>query len=501
MKFSAKVGNPEKHRTGCLILPVFENRKLSLSGEKIDKDKAKFISNILRQGDCDGKRGQTYFVPSQQDLPCDRILLLGCGKPSEFTESAFKEIMTKAFALLVDSGAHDATLPIDDFNLKTRSNEWKIRQAVQLLHEATYKFDELKSQKKPAPRKFSHLVFILSAKKELSKAEKAIEEGIAISEGMEFTKNLANLPPNLCTPAYLADEAKRFAKKHTKTSVAVLEKKDLEALKMGSLLSVAQGSINPPKLITMEYRGSRKARKPIILVGKGITFDTGGNSLKTGPGMIGMKFDMSGAATIYGVFKAVEALQLPINLIGVIPTCENMPGPYASRPDDVVTSMSGQTIEILNTDAEGRLILADALTYCERFDPEAVIDIATLTGACIIALGHHFSGLMGNNEALKQSLLEASNTASDPTWELPLAEEFTKALTSDTADFANIAGPDVGAGSIVAGCFLSKFTEKYPWAHLDIAGTACHFSGSKRGASGRPVPLLVQYLINYSEQQ
>lgn len=500
MKFSVKVGTPEKQRTGCLILPVFDNRKLTVNGEKVDKENAKFISGLLRQGDCEGKKGQVFFVSTPAELTADRILLLGCGKASDFNGAAFKEVMCKALTLLSDSGATDATLLLDDFPIKDRTNDWKIRQSIQLLYDTLYKFDELKSNKKPALRKFSQIIFMIASKKDMPLAQKAIDEGVAISEGMELTKNLANLPPNLCTPAYLAEEAKRFAKKHAKTSVAILEKKDLEALKMGSLLSVAQGSIHPPKLITLEYRGSRKARKPIILVGKGITFDTGGNSLKPGPNMIGMKFDMSGAASIYGVFKAVEALQLPINLIGVIPTCENMPGPYASRPDDVVTSMSGQTIEILNTDAEGRLILADALTYCERFEPEAVIDIATLTGAIIVALGHHFSGLMGNNDPLKQSLLEASKKASDPAWELPLSEEYAQTLVSQTADFANIAGPDVGAGSIVAGCFLGKFTQKFPWAHLDIAGTACNFTGANRGASGRPVPLLVQYLIDCSEK-
>lgn len=491
MKFSVKVGTPEKHKTGCLILPVFENQKSSL----------KSLSSVLRQGDCDGKKGQVFFISAPIDAPYERVLLLGCGNARDFNGAAFKEVISKALMLLADSGTPDATLLVDDFPITDIANDWKIRQTIQFLYDILYKFDELKSNRKPAPRKFSHLIFMISSKKDMPLAEKAIDIGVAISEGMELTKNLANLPPNLCTTTYLANEAKRFAKNHTKTSVAILEKKDLEALKMGSLLSVAQGSIHPPKLITLEYRGNRKARKPIVLVGKGITFDTGGNSLKPPTSMIGMKFDMSGAASIYGVFKAVEALQLPINLIGVIPTCENMPGPYATRPDDVVTSMSGQTIEILNTDAEGRLILADALTYCERFEPEAVIDIATLTGAIIIALGHHFSGLMGNNEALKQALLDAGKTANDPAWELPLTEEYAQTLVSQTADLANIAGPDVGAGSIVAGCFLGKFTQKYPWAHLDIAGTACNFAGANRGSSGRPVPLLVQYLIDYSEKK
>lgn len=442
----------------------------------------------------------TIKVGSPEKQPIvERYLLLGLKSAKKFTDITFKETLTKLFTALLELETTEVTLPIEDFVMSDRSTEWKIRQTIQLLNEITYRFDDFKSGKKLPPNKLSHCVFILPSKKSLPAAQRAVEEGIAISAGMDLMKDLANLPPNICTPAYLADEAKRFAKKHAKTSVAILEKKDLEALKMGSLLSVAQGSIHPPKFITLSYRGGRKSDKPIVLVGKGITFDTGGNSIKPSTSMIGMKFDMSGAASIYGVFKAVEMLQLPIHLIGVIPACENMPGPYASRPDDVVTSMSGQTIEILNTDAEGRLILADALTYCERFHPAAVIDIATLTGACIIALGHHYSGLMGNNDKLKDALLKAAVEANDPTWAMPLGEEYAQALQSEVADFANIAGPDTGAGSIIAGCFLSKFTQKYPWAHLDIAGTACYFAGPKRGSSGRPVPLLVQYLINYAE--
>lgn len=493
MKFTIKVGSPEKQRSNCLVLPVFDDRRLTPCGEKIDHELGSKFIKVIRQG-------QIFFFVPEKPSVAERYLLLGIGSAKQLTETTFKEILNKLFVALLESDITEVTLPIEDFVIPHRSTEWKIRQATQLLNESAYRFDTLKSTKKAPPNKLSHCAFILSSKKSLPSAQRAIEEAVAISAGMDLMKNLANLPPNICTPTYLAEEAKRFAKKHAKTSVAILEKKDLESLKMGALLAVAQGSIHPPKFITLSYRGGRKSDKPIVLVGKGITFDTGGNSIKPSANMIGMKFDMSGAASVYGVFKAVEMLQLPIHLIGVIPACENMPGPYASRPDDVVTSMSGQTIEILNTDAEGRLILADALTYCERFHPAAVIDIATLTGACIIALGHHYSGLMGNDDKLKHHLLEAANQSSDLTWEMPLGEEYMQALQSETADFTNVAvRPDTGAGSLVAGCFLSKFTQKYPWAHLDVAGTACYFTGPKRGSSGRPVPLLVQYLINYAE--
>ena len=328
-------------------------------------------------------------------------------------------------------------------------------------------------------------------------AEKGCQQGIAIAEGIKLTKDLANVPANVCNPTYLATQAKQFAKMHgkDKVSCAVLEEKDLKALGMGLLLSVTAGSNTPAKLITLEYRGAKKNVKPIVLVGKGITFDTGGNSIKVPPFMIGMKYDMCGAATVFGVMQAAISLELPVNLIGVIPTCENMPGPNATRPEDIVTSMSGITVEILNTDAEGRLILADALTYAERYQPTAVINIATLTGACNLALGPYASGLMSNNEPLAQALLKAGQQVGDRAWQLPLWPEYHDALKSEFADVANVPFSDIGGRTIVAGCFLSKFTEKYPWAHLDVANTATT-GGSKRGATGRPVALLTQYLLD-----
>lgn len=471
MKFSIAVSDLKKQHTGIQIQPIFEG--------------------------IGAKRGRIRWVDDRTHT--QRDLLVGCGPRQAFNKNACREVLAKVFESLIASDAVDATLALGAFVGDDRTLEWCLQQAVFLFHEALYTLDTFK-QKKKDPCQLKQFTFLVPAKKALTSLRAVLDESLAIAEGVTYTKNLANLPPNVCTPLYLANEAKRFAKAHPDVQVRVLEKKELEKLKMGSLLSVAQGSIHPPKFITLSYCGTRKSQKPIVLVGKGITFDTGGNSLKPAASMIGMKYDMSGAASIYGVFCAVEKLRLPIHLIGVIPACENMPGPYASRPDDVVTSMSGKTIEILNTDAEGRLILADALTYVERLNPAAVIDLATLTGACIIALGHHYSGLMGNQDWLKQQLLNAGKQVNDPAWELPLGEEYTQSLQSEIADLANIAGPDVGAGTIVAGCFLSQFTKKYPWAHLDIAGTACFFSGSKRGASGRPVPLLIQYLINLTKE-
>ena len=318
-----------------------------------------------------------------------------------------------------------------------------------------------------------------------------MQQGVAIGEAMNLAKDLGNLAPNICTPTYLAEQATRIAKTY-KLKATVLEEKDMEKLGMGALLAVARGSSQPAKLIVLEYWGRSKKEKPVVLVGKGITFDSGGISLKPASEMDEMKYDMCGAASVLGTITAIAKIRLPLNVVGIIPTTENMPDGNASKPADVVTSMSGQTIEILNTDAEGRLILCDALTYAERYEPDTVIDIATLTGACVIALGHVASGLLTPDDDLAEEVLRASGQAADPAWRLPLWDDYQEQLKSNFADMANIGGRP--AGTITAACFLSRFTRKYRWAHLDIAGTAWK-SGKEKGATGRPVPLLTQFLI------
>jgi leucyl aminopeptidase len=312
-----------------------------------------------------------------------------------------------------------------------------------------------------------------------------------LAAGVSLAKDLGNLPPNVCTPSYLAEQALALGKTH-QFKVEVLERDALKKLGMGSFLGVAQGSEEPPKFIIMQHLKGKKEQKPVVLVGKGITFDTGGISLKPGSDMDEMKYDMCGAASVIGTFKAIAAMNLPLNVIGVIPTCENMPDGRATRPGDVLTSMSGLTIEVLNTDAEGRLILCDALTYVERFEPSAVIDVATLTGACVIALGHHASGLFSNNDALAAELLQAGEVALDRAWHMPMWDDYQSLLDSNFADMANIGGR--AAGSITAACFLARFAKKYDWAHLDVAGTAWK-SGKEKGGTGRPVPLLTEFLV------
>jgi leucyl aminopeptidase len=391
-------------------------------------------------------------------------------------------------------GAADAlvALPID--LIQGRDAQWGIRSLVLALRESVYRSDGLKSKKDDATNGVKRVVIGVDGSLQ-SQARTTLLQSVAMANGLDLSKTLGNLPPNICTPTYLANTAKQLAKEY-KLNVEVLDRKQLEALKMGSFLSVTQGSEQPPKFIVLKHMGGKAKDAPVVLVGKGITFDTGGISLKPGSGMDEMKYDMCGAGSVLGTFRAIAEMQLKLNVIGVIPTCENMPSGRATRPGDIVTSMSGQTIEILNTDAEGRLILCDALTYVERFKPAAVVDIATLTGACVTALGHHNTGLFTRHDqahdALAIELITAGKASNDTAWRMPIEDAYQEQLKSNFADIANIGGPP--GGSITAACFLERFTRKYTWAHLDIAGTAWK-SGAAKGATGRPVPLLTTFLI------
>jgi leucyl aminopeptidase len=491
LEFSIKSGSPEKQRSACVVVGVFEPRKLSPAAEVVDNAANQFLSDILRRGDMEGKAGTSLLLHNVSGIEADRVLLVGLGKEREFREKEYRAALATAVRQLNETGGFDGTLYLTELNIKKRDVAWKIRQAAVVVQETLYRFDRLKSKKDEVRRPLRKLTFCVSRRNELAAAEAALAEGLAIAEGMDLTKNLGNLPGNICTPSFLAEQAKQLAKSHG-LGVEVLERSDMEKLGMNSLLSVAKGSHEPPKFIVLRHTGGTAGTKPVVLVGKGITFDSGGVSLKPGPEMDEMKYDMCGAASVLGALKAAAMMKLRLNIIGVIPTTENMPGGAASKPGDIVTSMSGQTVEILNTDAEGRLILCDALTYVERFDPDCVLDIATLTGACVIALGHVATGLLANNDGLAKELLDAGHDAYDRAWQLPLWDDYQEQLKSNFADMANIGGRP--AGTITAACFLARFTEKYRWAHLDIAGTAWR-SGKEKGATGRPVPLLTQFLI------
>ncbi len=498
MNFNIKTGQAEKLRTNCLVLAVFEAGKLPETTLKIDAVTGGYISKAIKLGDINGGLGQSLVLHNLPNLNADRILLVGCGKASDFKDKAFREAIQTMSEQLNNMNLHDAVCCISELPIPNYDISWKIQTNVVLTASKAYKFDSYKSkdnQKKSKRLILDKITLMVTSKHEIYQAEQAVKIGLALVAGLQLTKDLANTPPNVCHPTFIAKAAQKLAKTFKTVNVAVLERKDLETLKMGAFLSVAQGSVQPPKLITLEYRGATiKDQQPIVLVGKGITFDTGGNSLKSPAAMIGMKYDMCGAASVLGIITFAAELELPLNIIGVIATAENMPGGQANRPDDIVTTMSGITVEILNTDAEGRLILCDALTYCERFNPKVVIDMATLTGACVIALGNHHSGLFTNYQPLANDLLTAGIVSGDKCWQMPLTDEYQKQLDSNFADIANVGGPE--GGSITAACFLSKFTKKYHWAHLDIAGTACKYTGKDRGATGQPVPLLAEYLLS-----
>ncbi len=491
MEFTIKAGSPEKLKNGCVVAGVFAGGELSAAAKALDKASDGAIAAILARGDLDDKAGATLTLHALPGLLTPRVLLVSLGKAGELSDKSYRDAVSAAARQLAGSAADDAAFCLADVDLTGRDAAWRIAQAAQILKDSTYRCDELKSKKDESKKGVKKLVFITRSKP-AADLDAALRDGEAIAEGMALAKTLGNLPGNVCTPGYLATTAKKLAKEH-KIKVEILERADMEKLGMGSLLSVAQGSHEPPKFIILNYKGGKPKDKPVVLVGKGITFDTGGISLKPGEGMDEMKYDMCGAASVLGTFKAIARMELPINVVGLIPTTENMPGGSAIKPGDIVTSMSGQTIEILNTDAEGRLILCDALTYAERFDPVAVVDIATLTGACIIALGNLTSGLLANDDTLAAELLASGQAAGDKAWQLPLWDEYQDMLNSNFADIPNIGTK--GAGTITAACFLARFTKAYKWAHLDIAGTAWK-SGGDKGATGRPVPLLTRFLMD-----
>ncbi len=497
MEFSIKSGHPEKQRTACVVVGVYEPRRLSENARRLDECSDGYLSTILRRGDLEGKLGQSLLLHNVPNALPDRVLLIGCGRERELGDAQYRKIISKTIETLHDMGSMETVCYLTELNVRGRDTHWRVRHAIETASSTLYRFEQLKSKKNVTRRPLRKIIFSVSSRRELPQAEQASIEAQAIAGGVKLAKDLGNLPPNICTPTYMAERAKGLCLLHKKAkaqlSCEVLDEAKMLELGMGALLSVSQGSEAPAKLVMLDYQGGKKNQQPIVLVGKGVTFDTGGISLKKPENMHEMKYDMCGAASVIGTLSAVVDLQLPINVVGLMPCTENSPSGSASRPGDIVTSLSGQTIEVINTDAEGRLILCDTLTYCERYKPEVVIDIATLTGACVVALGKHPHGLFSNHSPLTNDLLNAGRESGDRAWEMPLWEDYQEQIDAPFADMKNVGGK--GAGSITAACFLARFTRKYQWAHLDIAGTAWH-EGDKRGATGRPVPLLTQYIID-----
>ena len=487
MKFTIKTDLITKIPADIITLAVNDKNQI-LCGKQIDSATLKHLNNILRLGDLTNIAGSTLLVHSAPKY--SRIILVRIGVHSALTPKEFFKVIASVSNELKKISFTKIILPINQFVNKLITEKDATEYLVRAMIDQSYVINSLKTQNKPKASNFQ--VYLHSNKSALKEIKQGLKNGQAIAKGVNHTKDLGNLPPNICTPTFLANEAKKLAREY-KMKVTILEQKQIEKLKMGSFLSVAKGSREAPKFIVLEHKKGLKNQKPIVLVGKGITFDAGGISIKPSADMDEMKYDMGGAATVFGVMKTVGELNLPLNIIMVVPTCENLPDGNAVKPGDIVKSMSGQTIEILNTDAEGRLILCDALTYSERFNPEVVIDVATLTGACVIALGHHVSAVFSNYDPLADELKIAGEKALDRVWQMPMWEEYQPQLNSNFADMANIGGR--AGGSITAACFLSRFAKKYNWAHIDIAGTAWK-SGKEKGSTGRPVSLLSQFLIN-----
>ena len=497
MEISVKTINLETTKSPCIVVGVTDKRKLTDSAQQLDTLSDGFISKVLRRGDITGEVGDSLMLHDIPGLKAERVLLVGCGKTSEMTHQRFTNIVTNASTDLSKVNIKNAVISLADLACKNLSTAMQVRLATEALQQNSYLFSELSKDKAPSLNKVS-LHFADKKAAAMKKAKLAVQIGNAIGLGRNTARDLGDLGGNICTPTYLAKQATNYGKTYSKLKTTILNQKEMEKLGMGSLLSVSKGSRTPPKFIVMQYNGGKKSDRPYVLVGKGVTFDSGGISIKPGAAMDEMKYDMCGAAGVMGTMVTVNELKLPINVVVIVPSVENMPDGAASKPGDVVKSMSGQTIEVLNTDAEGRLILCDALTYSEKFKPKAVIDVATLTGACVIALGAHPAGLLSNQQKLADQILGAGTECGDRAWQMPLWDDYQDQLKSNFADMANIGGRE--AGTITAACFLSRFTKKLNWAHLDIAGVAW-FGGAKKGATGRPVPLLTQYLMERCGKQ
>ncbi|MFP4495591.1 MAG: leucyl aminopeptidase [Halochromatium sp.] len=483
--------------TPCLILGVFSERQLSAAAHTIDAASNGALTAVLAQGDLDGKIGSTLMLYGVAGVRAERLLLVNCGKHEEFDRSAYEKALKAALARLDAARLANALCALTALEPNGMEIDQCVRHTVLLAAQSAYRYTETKQPAAEAAAPLAALACWVADDAHIEAAERGVAQGLAIAKGVELARDLGNLPGNLCTPSYLAERAVGVGEHSDRLKVDVLDEDAMAELGMGALLSVSRGSREPAKLILMHYRGGSDEDKPIVLVGKGLTFDAGGISIKPAEAMDEMKYDMCGGAGVIGAMRTLCALELPLNVIGVVPASENLPDGAANKPGDIVTSLSGQTIEILNTDAEGRLILCDALTYVERFDPALVIDLATLTGACIVGLGRHPSGLFANDDALAEALAQAGETSADRVWRLPLWDEYQQQLDSNFADMANVGGRDGGA--ITAACFLSRYTKAYSWAHLDIAGTAW-LTGKEKGATGRPVPLLSQFLLDRAER-
>ena len=494
MEFFTTTGKASRRAIDCVIVGIYERGKLGFGAADVDVASKGHLKELIRSGDVSSAAGRCTVLTGVPGVGARRVAVVGLGKSSKLDGNVFRKAVATAIQALDGSKTRRVLNTLTLEPVDAAGPYYLARHSVETAVETLYRFTEMKSGRKKKPMSLSKYGHSIAKRSDAKKAALGAEHGYAIAAGVSLARDLGNLPANVCTPSYLARVARKLATGNGKLTTQVLSEAEMKRLGMGSLLSVTAGTAEPAKLIVMKYKGAGSDR-PIVLVGKGVTFDTGGISLKPGPAMDEMKFDMCGAAGVIGTMAAVARMKLPINLNVVVPAVENMPSGKATKPGDIVRSMSGQTIEVLNTDAEGRLILCDALTYSKRFKPAAIIDVATLTGACVVALGAHRTAIMSNSDDLREEIFAAGDTAGDRGWPMPLGDEYTAQLKSNFADMANIGGP--GGGAVTAGCFLGKFTDGMEWAHLDIAGTAWK-SGAKKGATGRPVPMLSQLVLERS---
>lgn len=479
--------------TPCILVGFYQKRKLTPSAALLDNRLDGLLEKILKRDEIEGKAGDVLVLPHTPSGDIERVILVGLGKKEDLNAGVYRKAMSAAASALGKLNPKQAVSALHEAEVISRDLAWNIRQFLELQAASLYRFTEMKSEATNHKSRLNKLELLVHGEAALATASRAIEQGRAISMGVNIAKDLSNLPGNVCTPAYLADQAEKIGKQYKKLKVKSLGEKEIEDLGMGSFLSVSRGSAEPARFIIMEYSGGSSKAKPHVLIGKGLTFDAGGISIKPAASMDEMKYDMCGGAGVIATMAVVAKLQLPLNVVALVPASENLPSGTANKPGDIVKSMAGITIEILNTDAEGRLLLCDALEYAKRYEPASVIDVATLTGACVVALGRHPSGLWSNDDALAEALTHAGDVSQDRVWRMPLWEDYQDQLKSGFADVANIGGPD--GGSITAACFLARFAKDLNWAHVDIAGTAWR-TGANKGATGRPVPLLVQYLLD-----
>ena len=498
MKFTLNANPIPELDTACLVIGVFEQAALQGAAKLIDQASNGALKKLIKSGDVDTNWKSATMLHGLDGIAAKRILVMGCGEVEKLNTVRYGAVCTSAGVFLRDHATTSAHICLGELDVqgmeslgsaqKTDKTHWRVRQAAINIDRANYCYTTTKAPKDDDNKPLTSASFSGGDDLQL-----ALDQATGFAKGYLRSTELGNLPPNICTPAYLAETACEIADNYKNVSVEILEQDEMAKLKMSALLAVGRGSANGPRLIVLKYQGKDENSQPVVLVGKGITFDTGGISLKPGSNMEQMKFDMGGAASVIGAFESCAVMQLPVNLICVVAAAENMPDGNAYRPGDVLTSMSGKTIEVLNTDAEGRLVLCDALTYSQRFKPAALIDVATLTGACVIALGHHASAIMSKHDDLAEELIDAGQEAIDRGWRLPLWDDYQPQIKSAFADMKNVGG--MAAGSITAGCFLSRFTENQRWAHIDCAGSTWIWGGDK-GSTGRPAGLLTQFLIN-----